>query len=522
MIDEARAKHAIRFIETCRHTAGEWVGQPFTLMDWQRDIVYKLFGTVNPDGTRQYRTCYIELPRKNGKSSLAARIALYLTAFDGEARAEVYGAANDRDQAGIVYNEASAVVNNEPGLSRIFRPIDSTKRLVHYGSGSFYRAISSEAYTKWGYNAHGIIYDELHAAPDRELYKVLTTSQGARRQPLILFITTAGFNRNSLGWEQHDYACKVRDGIIDDPTYLPVIYAAESEDDWTDESVWYKANPALKTGDPERDAQEKRFRSIEEMRQRFQKALEIPTEENDFRRLYLNQWVNSVSKWMPMDKWDACGGGVDPQSLKGHPCYAGLDLAATTDLTALSLVFPRDGKYDVIQKFWIPADTAREKERKDRVPYSTWARQGFINLTPGNVIDYGFIKQELLDLRKDYEIKEIAFDRWGATKLVQDLQDEGFTVVPFGQGYASMSAPTKELMNLVLSGRLHHGGHPVLRWNADNLVVRQDPAGNIKPDKERATNKIDGCVALIMAIDRATRHAQPEQSVYETRGLLTL
>jgi phage terminase large subunit-like protein len=224
---------------------------------------------------------------------------------------------------------------------------------------------------------------------------------------------------------------------------------------------------------------------------------------------------------MPMDKWDECSGLVDEESLKGKPCYAGLDLAATIDLTALSLVFPREDGYDVLMRFWIPGDTSREKERKDRVPYSEWAREGFIKLTEGNVIDYSYIRQELKELREIYDIKEIAFDRWGATKLAQDLQEDGLTVVPFGQGYASMSAPTKELMNLILSGKIRHGGHPVLRWNADNMVVSQDPAGNLKPDKAKATQKIDGVVSLIMAIDRATRHTQPIKSIYETQGIKT-
>ena len=503
-------EHAVQVIENLRHTTGEWAGKPFKLMPWEEKIVRKLFGTLNPDGTRQYRTCYIELPRKNGKSTLAAAIGLYLLFADEEPGAQIYSAANDRNQAALVFNVAAAMVRQSSALMKRAKVIDSQKRIVYHSQNSFYSAISAEAYSKFGYNSHGVIYDELHAAPDRELWDVLTTSFGARRQPLLLCITTAGYDRNSICWEQHDYACKVRDGIITDPTFLPIIYAAPDDADWTDEKVWFDCNPALGV-----------FRSLEEIRTLCAKAQETPALEMTFRRLYLNQWTTSVERWMPMDKWDACGGEINLEDLKGKSCYCGLDLAATTDLTALSLVFPREDGYDVLMRFWIPGDTAREKEHKDRVPYSLWSRQGFIKLTEGNVIDYGYIRQELKELREIYNIREIAFDRWGATKLIQDLQDDGFVVVPFGQGYASMSAPTKELMTLILSGKIRHGGHPVLRWNADNMVVSQDPAGNLKPDKAKATQKIDGCVALIMGLDRATRQPKPQESIYETQGVKT-
>jgi len=506
------AERAVKLIGSFKQTKGQWAGKPLLLEDWQKDqIIRPLFGTLNKDKTRQYRTCYVELPRKNGKSTAAAAIANYLLFFDGEIGAEIYSAANDRDQASIVFSEAAGMIEQEPRLLKLCDILRSVKRIVVPSMGSFYRAISAEAYTSWGYNPHGVIYDELHAAPSRELWDVLTTAGGTRRQPLIFVITTAGYDRNSICWELHDYACKVRDGIIQDKTFLPVIYSAPEDADWTDENVWRQANPALGT-----------FRNIDEMRILCERAQQVPALEMTFRRLYLNQWVNSAERWLSMESWDACNEPLR-DDLTGKPCYAGLDLSATTDLTALSLVFPADdGSYDVIMRFWIPGDTAREKERKDRVPYTTWSKQGFIKLTPGNVIDYKFIHQELRELREQYDIREIAFDRWGATKLSQELIDDDFVMIPFGQGFASMSPPTKELMNLVLGKKIRHGGHPVLRWNVDNLVVNQDPAGNLKPDKAKSTQKIDGCVAMIMAIDRATRHAQPEKSVYEDRGIITL
>jgi len=503
----SRADRVVRFISHLKHSTGEWAGKPFNLMDWQEEIIRRLYGTLNPDGTRQYRTLWFEVPRKNGKTELGAGgITLPLLYIDGEMGAQIYSAANDKDQAGLVFSAAAPMVEQSPSLDRVSKIYPPQKRIVYHRNRSFYTAVSSEAYTKDGLNAHGIIYDELHAAPNRELWDVLTTSQGSRRQPLTAVTTTAGYDRNSICWEQHDYACKVRDGIIDDPTWLVIIYAAPDDADWTDEDVWRECNPALGV-----------FRSLDEIRTLCKKAQETPALEMTFRRLYLNQWTSSVERWMPMDKWDACGNPVDLWDLRGKPCYAGLDLAATTDLTALSLVFPRDGRYDTIMHFWIPGDTAQEKEKRDRVPYALWIKQGYITATEGNVIDYYSIQQKLEEYKGLYDIKEVAFDRWGATKLSQDLTDAGFVMVPFGQGFASMNAPTKELMNLVLSEKLNHGGNPVLRWNADNIVVRTDPAGNLKPDKEKATQKIDGVVALIMALDRAARHTE-ETSIYEERG----
>ena len=510
MFSQEAADRAINFIQLLKHTKGEWAGENFILEEWQREeIVSPLFGTLNDDGTRQYRTLWLEVARKNGKSELAGAIANLLTFADNEPGAEIYGAAADRDNAGIVYDVARVMVEQSPALMKRSQIIRSTKRIVVPSTNSYYKAISSEAYTKFGYNPHGILFDEVHAQPNRELWDVLTTAGGARRQPLTVAITTAGYDRNSICWELHDYAMKIKSGVIDDPTWLVVIYAADEDDDWTDEEVWRKANPALGT-----------FRSINELRTSFKKAQETPAFEMTFRRLYLNQWVSSSERWLSLDKWDECGDTIRKRDV----CYAGLDLSATTDLTALALLFPQDTEpveYDVLMHFWIPEDTMIEKERKDRVPYSQWVKQGFVTATPGNVIDYGFIQKALETYREQFNIREIAFDRWGATKLSQDLDAADFTMVPFGQGFASMSAPTKELMNLVLGHLLRHGGNPVLRWNCDNLVVEQDAAGNLKPSKKKSTQKIDGMVALIMSIDRASRH-QTSGSKYEDGPLLVL
>lgn len=504
---------AVEFIARLKHTKGRWAGSPFKLLPWQRDFVTRLFETRRPDGKRQYRTAYVEVPRKNGKTELAAAIALYLLFADKEPGAEIYSAAADRDQAAICFHAAAQMVRQSPGLSKRCKIIDSQKRIVVPTIGSFYRAISADAHTKHGFNAHGVIADELHAWPDRELWDVLATSMGAREQPLMLAITTAGYDRHSICWEQHEYARKVADGIVDDPTFLPVLFAADEEDDWTSEATWRKANPSL--GETI---------GLDFLRQECRKAQEIPAYENTFRRLYLNQWTRQESRYIPMHRWDECDAPVDPDALIGRRCYGGLDLASTTDVAAFVLVFPPEedgGAYQVLPFFWVPEEGMLERSRRDRVPYDLWVRAGLIEATPGNVIDYGAILATIDRLAIKYDIAEIAFDRWGATRIVQDLEDRGMTVAQFGQGFASMSPPTKELLNLVLAGKLAHGGNPVLRWMADNMVVRQDPAGNVKPDKSKSTEKIDGMVALIMALDRALHYTQ-HGSVYAERGVLTL
>jgi len=484
---------------------------------------YKKIIAVNPTKSVPVKCIQVDSPSglflagksmvPTHNSELAAAVALYLLFGDGEPGAEVYGAAADRFQASIVYNVAAQMARQEPALTKRSRVLDSIKRIVVYSSNSFYQVLSAEAFTKHGLNVHGCIFDELHTQPNRELFDVLTKGSGdARRQPLYFLITTAGIDRNSICWEVHEKARQILNGTREDPTFYPVLYGLDDDEDWGDEVNWYKVNPSL-------DA----IIDIEKVRAHYHEAKQSKTEENVFRQLRLNQWVKQSVRWMQLDKWDASDGKVDTEKLKGQPCYAGLDLSSTTDLTALCLVFPQaDGTYDILAHFWIPEETMRERERRDRVPYTNWVEQGYVTATPGNVIDYGFVQQTLEGYASEYDIKEVAFDRWGATKLSQDLTNAGFTMVEFGQGYKSMSAPTKELETLVLGRRLRHGGNPVLRWNIDNLVVKQDPAGNIKPDKQKSTQKIDGAVALIMALDRATRHSEAETSIYETEGLMII
>jgi len=513
--DEQAAQVAVNFFERLlQHSKGEWAGQPFILQDWQRDeIIRPLFGWKRrSDGTRRYRTAYIEVPRKNGKSTLAAGIALLLLFADDEPGAEVYSAAADRDQASIVFDEAKRMVESSPLLAR--RAEVYKRSIVVPGTYSAYRVLSADAYTKHGLNAHGVVFDELHAQPTRDLWDVLTTSTGARRQPLVVAITTAGYDRESICWEQHEYARQVREGIIEDDAFLPVIYAADMDEDWLDEEVWAKANPSLGV-----------TVKLDYLRNEARKAAQTPAYQNTFRRLHLNQWTQQESRWLPLKAWDACATPVNETLLQGAPCYGGLDLASSSDIASFVLCFPsepgEEEHYAWLPFFWIPEENMVERARKDRVPYDAWVRDGLITATEGNVIDYGYIVRDIEELGERFNIREIAFDRWGAFQVSQALEGAGFTMVGFGQGFASMAGPTKELLRLVLNRKLAHGGHPVLRWMADNMVVSTDAAGNVKPNKAKSREKIDGIVAGIMALDRAMRH-QNAGSVYERRGILTL
>lgn len=487
------AKDPIRFINSLTHTKGVFGGKKFNLRPWQKAIVKAIF-TKGADGLRQYRTALLMLPRKNGKTELAAAIAIYGLLADGETGGEVYSAAADRDQAGLVFGVAAQMVRNHPELDDQCYIIESQKRIVHRGSGSVYRAISAEAHSKHGFNASLVIYDELHAAPSRELYDVLSTSTGARAQPLLLAISTAGYDRHSILWELYSHAKNVQARPDLDPTFLPIIYEAPPAADWTDQKVWKACNPAL--GD---------FRSLEEMQQACARAQLIPAQENNFRRLYLNQWTEQHTRWLSVADWDACE--TAPAALQGRRCYVGMDLSTTTDLTALVAVFPDEaGGFDVLARFFVPADRIKDRSRRDHVPYDEWARQGVLTATPGAVVDYDAIRRVLQSWTASYSLQMVGFDPWNATDLVTRLQGhDGLTCVSMRQGFGSLSAPTKSLEQAVLSRRLRHDGHPILRWNVSNVAVETDAAGNLKPSKTKSTERIDGVVALIMAVDLLDR-----------------
>lgn len=511
--DETAAKVALAFFRVLRHWKGEWAGQPVTLEPWQQFILWSLFGWKRSDGTRRFRTAYLEVARKNGKTTVAAGGGLFLAFVDGEPGAEVYSAATMRDQARISHRDATRMVKSSPQLNQmigVFRD-----NLHELKSGSKFEPLSADYNSLDGLNVHGVIADELHAWPQPELWGVLKTATGSRRQPLILAITTAGVDQTGVCYRQREYVTRILKQIIDDDAYFGIIYTLDTkqdwpdldqDDDWQDEANWLKANPNLGVS-----------KKLETMRYDANEAAYKPAELNQFLRWHLNIWTQAMTRWVNPISWAACGvRKVDPEKLKGRACYGGLDLSQIYDITALVLVFPpenTDDPYQVICRFWLPADNLIERVRRDQVPYDAWVKAGFLNLTPGNVVDYDFILAEIESLADRYEIQEIGYDRYGATLVSQRLQDMGGEewVVPIGQGFLSMSPPMKELSKLIASQGLAHGSNPVLTWMADNLVAVEDAAGNIKPDKARSREKIDGMVALIMGLDRAIRHQESQE-----------
>ena len=511
--DKAKADRAVTFIENLCHTKGKWAGTRFWLLPWQEQLIRDIFGIVKPDGNRQFRTAFVEICKKVGKSELAAAVALYLLYADNEPSAEVYGAAADRQQASIVFDVAKQMVEMSPALMKRSKLMAATKRIVNYGNAGYYQVLSAEVGGKHGFSVSGLVFDEIHTQPNRQLYDVLTKgSSDARQNPLHFIITTAGNDRHSIAFELHTKAVDILEGRRVDPTFYPVVYGLKDDEDWEDEANWYKVNPSLGyTVD------------IERLRDAYREAKQNPADEITFKWLRMNMWVSSTTAWIPDAIYMRGNEPIDMDALVGRDCYAGLDLSSTGDITALVLMFPpRDEteKYIVLPFFWVPEETIPRRVKANSVPYDVWEKQGHILATEGNVIHYDFIEKFIYDLAEKYHILEIAVDRWNATQMIQNLEGEGFTIVPFGQGFSSMSAPTKEFYRLLMEGQIIHGGHPVLRWMAGNVVIDTDPAGNIKVTKVKSKEKIDGIVAAIMALDRCIRQESQGGSVYDERGLL--
>lgn len=510
--DKKKADRAVTFIENLCHTKGKWAGTPFWLLPWQEQLIRDIFGIVKPDGNRQFRTAFVEICKKVGKSELAA-VALYLLYADNEPSAEVYGAAADRQQASIVFDVAKQMVEMAPALMKRSKLMGATKRIVNYSNAGYYQVLSAEVGGKHGFSVSGLVFDEIHTQPNRQLYDVLTKgSSDARQNPLHFIITTAGNDRHSIAYELHTKAVDILEGRRVDPTFYPVVYGLKDDEDWEDEANWYKVNPSLGyTVD------------IERLRDAYREAKQNPADEITFKWLRCNMWVSSTVAWIPDAIYMRGNEPIDMDALAGRDCYAGLDLSSTGDITALVLIFPprdEEEKYVLLPYFWIPEETIPRRVKANSVPYDIWEKQGYIMSTEGNVIHYDFIEKFIMDLSEKYHILEIAVDRWNATQMIQNLEGEGFTIVPFGQGFSSMSAPTKEFYRLLMEGRIIHGGNPVLRWMAGNVVIDTDPAGNIKVTKAKSKEKIDGIVAAIMALDRCIRQEGQSGSVYDERGLL--
>jgi phage terminase large subunit-like protein len=511
--DEKAAQAAVAFFERgLRHTIGHHAGTPFDLMPFQRQMIRDVWGWKRPDGTRRYRQVFLALPRKNGKSTLCSGLALLLLMGDGEMGAEVYSAAADRGQAGIVFTAAGQMIKASP-LGQLVQVYKNS--IAMPGTGSTYKVLSADAHTKHGLNAHGIIFDEVHAQPDRELWDVLTTSTGARRQPLTVAITTAGYDRESICYELWTYARQVRDGLVQDDTLLPMLYETSAEEDWQDPAVWAKCNPGLG-----------QTISLDYLEQEVRKAKSMPALQNTFKRLHLNSWTNQATRFIDMELWESQAGVVDESQLEGLHCWGGLDLSSVSDTTAWVMIFAhpdvRDKVY-VLPRIWVPSDRIHDTRNKYADQYRVWAAQGYLRTVPGDAIDYSVIKAQVIEDCKRFKIISANADRlFQGSQLIMELQAESVPILPMGQGFFSMAAPMKEFERLLRLKGIQHGGHPVLRWMADNVAVKQDPSGNLKPDKATSQGRIDGIVSLIMALDRWMRGDGPKTSIYASRGLRTL
>jgi phage terminase large subunit-like protein len=493
------------FISCLRHSRGEHAGKPFSLFPWQDEYLDRLFNTLRDDGSRQYRTSFLAIPRKNGKTQLSAAVGLYGLFADREPGAEIVCVAGDREQASHLFEAAKQMVEGSETLSKIGKIY--RKAITVPETNSVLKVISSEAATKHGYGCSMILFDEFHVQKDRELYDVLQTSTGARRQPLTVLITTAGFDRNSICYQIWQYAEKVRDGVIDDPTFLPCIYAADQTADPFDEGTWRLANPNY--GVTVRD---------DYFRKMAAQAKESAADEMTFRRLHLNQWTASEVKWLKHGAWESCSSRL--RDTADRPCYCGLDLGSTFDTTAFVAVWPfaePDGttSFDIEAMFWIPEENADRRDKQDRVPYSQWVKDGFVKLTEGDVTDYDAIRDYVLAFCDRHWVKGIAVDRWNAVHLMTQLSAEGQAVHPFGQGYGQMNAPFRLLENSVLSGKVRHAGNPVLTWQASNVQIKSNEDGLIKPTKKHShdVGRIDGIVACCMALGLASGEmpGQPQE-----------
>jgi phage terminase large subunit-like protein len=512
--DWPAAERIITFFSDCLRLAeGEFAGRPFVLQPWQAFIVGSLFGWKGLDGSRRYNTCYAEIGKGSGKSPSAAGIGLYCLTSDGEAGAQVYAAATTRDQAKIVWNDAERMVQASPALRD--RITETVNNLSYHKTGSFFRPVSADQSKLDGLRPSCVIIDELHEHPSSLVLEKMRAGFKGRRQPLMIEITNSGFDKHSICWQHHEYSAKVLEGTIENDSWFAFVCGLDEGDDWRDESVWLKANPNLGVSV-----------TLKYLREQVGEAVEMPPKQNIVRRLNFCEWTEQSVRAIDMDHWAAGGPPVGSpyqqiadelgeleESLVGRTCVGGLDLAKVSDLSAFVMLFPPgddDELWRVLCRFWVPEDDITQRSRRDRVPYDAWRDHGFLQATPGNVTDYAFIQAQIIADAARFSIREIAFDRTFAGEIVQGLMNEGLAMVQFGQGFMSMSAPTAELLRLVKARQLYHGGHPVLRWCASNLAVQTDPAGNMKPDKARSTERIDGVVALCNAMGRAL---MPEEGI---------
>lgn len=518
--DAAAGRRVIRFFRYLKHSKGEWAGETFVLEPWQQFILWNVFGWKREDGTRRFRTAYVEIAKKNGKTPLGAGVGLFMLRADKEGGAEVYAAATKRDQARILWEQADQMVKRSPRLEETIQRFRGNLSVDE--TASKFEPLGADADTMDGLNVHCGLVDELHAHKSAAVYEALETATASRRQPLMLSLTTAGSDQTSFCFEQHEYAEQVLKGVIRDDSFFSYVAARDKGDAWDDPDVWIKANPNLGVS-VKRDALDRAVAA----------AKDSPRKQNAVRRYRLNEWTRAETRFIDLDRWDAGAGDLMPIEIealtKGRIGYAGLDLSTTTDISAFMAVFPpeeEDGPFDILARFWIPGEDIEKRERKGRVPYQQWVDEGWLIATDGEVIDYKRLQAEVISLGEDRTFRQIAFDPNNAVVTAVELEEAGFEMVKFVQSYSSYTYPTKEFEKLVISKRLRHGMHPVLRWMVDNVTVKTGPSGNLmprKPDHKNSHKKIDGVVALIMALDMSLRQeGQVEMpSVYEERGVLT-
>lgn len=499
--DDKAADDAVRFFGFLKHTQGPLAGQEFILAPEQRWLIREAFGWKRPDGRRLKRIMFVEMGRGNGKSQLGAGIAGKLLLADGERDPEVVGAASDRKQARkYCLDRLKSMIRAD---ERLNAKVDIYRNEIRRKDGTgVYEATSSEVSSNWGGAPHGIIFDEVHAQPNRELWDALETAMGKRAQPMMWGFTTAGWDRTSLAWELHERTRQLSEGAIVEDEFLGIVWAADEDDDWTLPETWWKANPMMGL------AFEEEFIAA-----KCQKALNTPAFQNTFRTMYLSQWVGQEVRFLDMMKWDACAGPMEQPNKR--EAFGGMDLSSSIDLSAFAVAARQAGdptKVDLYVKLYAPAEGLHERALRDRLPYEQWAREGILTLTPGATIDQDVIKADIVAAAELWDLKDINYDRWNASKLVRELEEEeGITMVQMGQGFASMSAPSKELLKLVTDGNLRHGGNPALRAQASATAAVVDAADNIKPDKANSGQRIDGIVAGIMALDGLARRGRGER-----------
>lgn len=511
--DEAAANRVIKFFSFLNHLKGPLANKPLELADWQLFIVSQLYGWKRKsDNYRRFRTAYIEVPRKSGKSTFCSGLSLYGLIGDSENAAEIYAAATTRDQARIVFGDATQMVKKSPQLLEHLKCHRSAT--LHEASGSKFEPLSSDAGSLEGRSPHFSVVDELHIHKSSEIWDVLNVASGARAQPIIFAITTAGTNREGICYEIREYCLKVVDPHlpVEDDTFFAAIWGIDEEDDWRDPEVWKKANPgygiSVYPDDLERMAKQ---------------AMESPSAETNFKTKRLNVWCSSSAAWIGSQEWDSASGNrPDISHFSGKPCYIGLDLASVSDFASMAIIFAEDGKLYPYVQHYLPEDTVNNATGYIGQRYREWRDKGYITTTEGNITDLSYIEEDVLEAMGTYNVREIGYDAYGATQLSASLIEKGAPMVKISQGIMSMSDPSKELEKAVKAKVIHHGGDPVLSWMISNCVLYIDPNDNIKIKKDSEKNKIDGVIALVMALGRLKVNGGLVQNVYSKRGLRTL